>query len=106
MPRAHARCGTGQGWCSMADEATSSETSPEAATATAVATEPAPPDPAVQAPVAEAPPADASAIEELLKSASFDDPAAAADPAQDAADFKLPDLQQVMQDAPVSSIDL
>src|SRR5258708_2742314 len=54
---------------------------------------------------------DAAAIEELLKEASFDDgaaTAAAAGPelADAAADFRLPDFQQVMQDAQVSSIDL
>jgi flagellar motor switch protein FliN len=53
--------------------------------------------------------ADQAAIDELLKSANFDDPAAATatlDPAAGAEDFKLPDFQQVMQDAQVSSIDL
>jgi len=49
---------------------------------------------------------DLTAIDDLLKSASFDDPSTAADVARDAADFKLPDLEQVMQDAQVSSIDL
>jgi flagellar motor switch protein FliN/FliY len=57
---------------------------------------------------------DPSAIDELLKSASFDDGSAAAasasamggDPSESAADFKLPDFQQVMRDAQVSSIDL
>ena len=49
---------------------------------------------------------DQTAIDELLKAASFDDPSTAADAARDAADFKLPDLEQVMQDAQVSSIDL
>jgi flagellar motor switch protein FliN/FliY len=55
---------------------------------------------------------DSGAIDELLKSASFDDGSAAAataphgDPAEGAADFKLPDFQQVMRDAQVSSIDL
>ena len=65
---------------------------------------------------------DAASIDELLKQASFEDPAAiaaalagaaAAEPlraeggvAPDAAGFKLPDFQQVMQDAQVSSIDL
>lgn len=54
---------------------------------------------------------DPSSIEELLKQANFEDPAsieslpdAAAPP--DLADFKLPNFQQVMQDAQVSSIDL
>lgn len=61
---------------------------------------------------------DAAAIEELLKGASFEDPAALADAASSLADgaagtespggdeFKLPNFQQVMQDAQVSSIDL
>ena len=55
---------------------------------------------------------DEAAIEELLKSASFDDAsttaaaAGATDPAEGAAEFKMPDFQQVMQDAQVSSIDL
>jgi flagellar motor switch protein FliN/FliY len=52
---------------------------------------------------------DSAAIEELLKAASFDDPSphgSAADAMDDAGEFKLPDFQQVMQDAQVSSIDL
>jgi flagellar motor switch protein FliN/FliY len=51
---------------------------------------------------------DQVSIDELLKQASFEDPAAlgSANPAADAADFKLPNFQQVMQDAQVSSIDL
>jgi flagellar motor switch protein FliN/FliY len=54
---------------------------------------------------------DQGAIDELLKQANFDDPAsvvngAAAAPASDAEPFKLPNFQQVMQDAQVSSIDL
>jgi flagellar motor switch protein FliN len=70
---------------------------------------------------------DQASIDELLKQASFEDPAAfmeaagvpagAATPAvppgaevtasmPDAAGFKLPNFQQVMQDAQVSSIDL
>src|SRR5918993_5637742 len=54
--------------------------------------------------------ADQAAIDELLKQASFDDPSAlsgAADgAAADAEQFPLPNFQQVMQDAQVSSIDL
>src|SRR4051812_21013773 len=53
--------------------------------------------------------ADQAAIDELLKQANFDDPSAATatlDPAAGAEDFRLPDFQQVMQDAQVSSIDL
>lgn len=52
---------------------------------------------------------DSVAIEELLKAASFDDPSphgSAADGMEDGGEFKLPDFQQVMQDAQVSSIDL
>src|SRR5688500_2045886 len=50
-----------------------------------------------------------AAIDELLKQASFDDPAALAGggaPGGDAEQFPLPNFQQVMQDAQVSSIDL
>ena len=90
-----------------------------------------PPRRALGAPVPQAPPAsnpeppapdasaggiDASAldqisIDELLKQATFEDPAAAgpadgAGAAPDASGFKLPNFQQVMQDAQVSSIDL
>jgi flagellar motor switch protein FliN/FliY len=77
--------------------ATKEVAAPDSATTTATATEEL----------------DPSAIDELLKSASFDDGSAAAagaavggDPAESAADFKLPDFQQVMRDAQVSSIDL
>jgi flagellar motor switch protein FliN/FliY len=51
---------------------------------------------------------DQAALDALLQQATFEDPAATAtlDPAADASDFKLPDFQQVMQDAQVSSIDL
>jgi flagellar motor switch protein FliN/FliY len=51
---------------------------------------------------------DQVSIDELLKQASFEDPAAlgSGNPADDAANFKLPNFQQVMQDAQVSSIDL
>ncbi len=48
-------------------------------------------------------------IDELLKQASFDDPSAVSghpDVASDAGSFSLPNFQQVMQDAQVSSIDL
>lgn len=51
--------------------------------------------------------ADQAAIDELLKQASFDDPSALGEaPAADAEQFPLPNFQQVMQDAQVSSIDL
>ena len=50
---------------------------------------------------------DQAAIDELLKQASFDDPSAlGGSPAADAEQFPLPNFQQVMQDAQVSSIDL
>ena len=51
---------------------------------------------------------DQVSIDELLKQASFEDPTqlGGAMAAPDAADFKLPNFQQVMQDAQVSSIDL
>jgi len=54
---------------------------------------------------------DPSGLDELLKQASFDDPSAltggaSADVASDASNFPLPNFQQVMQDAQVSSIDL
>jgi flagellar motor switch protein FliN len=102
---------------------------PEAATPPAAAT-PAPTDSAdAAAPAAPADPfggIDQATIDELLKQASFDDPVAAnaatsaaavaapafRDSATAVADFpdtsaiKLPDFQQVMQDAQVSSIDL
>ena len=64
---------------------------------------------------------DAAALDELLKSASFENPAAdspagssasgaaassTSSATDGASDFKLPDFQQVMQDAQASSIDL
>lgn len=52
---------------------------------------------------------DQASIEELLRQASFEDPAAveaASTPLPPAADFKLPSFQQVFQDAQASSIDL
>jgi flagellar motor switch protein FliN/FliY len=58
---------------------------------------------------AESDAADQAAIDELLKQASFDDPSmltGGAAPAGDAEQFSLPNFQQVMQDAQVSSIDL
>ncbi len=59
------------------------------------------------APPTEAGGGDQAAIDELLKQASFDDPSALAGaPAADAEQFPLPEFQQVMQDAQVSSIDL
>lgn len=68
---------------------------------------------AATAATASAPPessgaADQAAIDELLKQASFDDPStlAGGSPGSDAEQFPLPNFQQVMQDAQVSSIDL
>ena len=51
---------------------------------------------------------DQLSIDELLKQASFEDPNAVgvSTAAPEAADFKLPNFQQVIQDAQVSSIDL
>jgi flagellar motor switch protein FliN len=52
---------------------------------------------------------DPAVIDELLKAATFDDPSATAAGAADSTDtaeFRLPDFQQLMQDAQVSSIDL
>jgi flagellar motor switch protein FliN/FliY len=85
------------------------------------------PDPTPPTGSAPAPPADSlidqASIDELLKQASFEDPSAfATGPASsaggleapeappllapDAAGFRLPNFQQVLQDAQVSSIDL
>jgi flagellar motor switch protein FliN/FliY len=64
------------------------------------------------APAAQADPAapadmDHAAIDELLKQANFEDPATALPPSAPAtAPFDLPNFQQVMQDAQVSSIEL
>jgi flagellar motor switch protein FliN/FliY len=55
------------------------------------------------------PAADQAAIDELLKQANFEDPSAISPDAAAAvatAPFDLPNFQQVMQDAQVSSIDL
>jgi len=51
---------------------------------------------------------DQSTIDELMQQANFEDPAelGAGMPDSPGAEFKLPDFQQVMQDAQVSSIDL
>jgi flagellar motor switch protein FliN/FliY len=64
--------------------------------------------PAAPSGAAEGGAADQAAVDELLKQASFEDPAAAAATvaAADAEPFNLPQFQQVMQDAQVSSIDL
>ena len=78
-----------------ADTSAPTETPPAAATAVSDA------DPAAEG-------LDQLSIEELLKQASFEDPNAlgVSTVAPDAADFKLPNFQQVIQDAQVSSIDL
>lgn len=52
---------------------------------------------------------DQASIDELLKQASFEAPSSgveAAPPAPQAGEFKLPNFQQVIQDAQVSSIEL
>ena len=86
--------------------------------------EPPPPDPSADAsghslPATDSAGADPS-IEELLRQAQFEDPssvassfadagspgAADASPLPDLSEFDLPNFQQVMQDAQVSSIDL
>jgi flagellar motor switch protein FliN len=85
-----------------------------APTDTAPTEEPAVPTASAEAAtaIAEADPSeeglDQVSIEELLRQASFDDPNAlgVSTAAPDATDFKLPNFQQVIQDAQVSSIDL
>jgi len=85
----------------------------EAAPAPSLDADAAPPDASAATAVAE-PPLDesttttASEIEELLKQGAFEDPSAMVGgvAAPGAAEFKLPNIQQVMQDAQVSSIDL
>ena len=70
-------------------------------------TQPATASAAARAPDAAADALDQVSIEELLKQASFEDPSAVgAIPAAEATEFKLPNFQQVIQDAQVSSIDL
>lgn len=80
---------------------------PAATLAAEAAAPPAPPATAAAAtaePTAEA--LDQVSIEELLKQANFEDPAALNAGAAETEDFKLPNFQQVIQDAQVSSIDL
>src|SRR4051812_5733780 len=101
-------------------------TPPDATSADAASADPAPatPDPTTAAAADPFGGIDQATIDDLLKQASFDDPVAATpatsaaaatafqDSATAVADFpdtsaiKLPDFQQVMQDAQVSSIDL
>jgi flagellar motor switch protein FliN/FliY len=95
-----------------------SESAPQEPAATNVAPSVTPPaeDPPPEVPatavISEAEPSaeglDSLSIEELLKQASFEDPNAlgVAAIAPDATDFKLPNFQQVIKDAQVSSIDL
>jgi flagellar motor switch protein FliN/FliY len=74
----------------------------------AAASEQAPVAPAAESP-APGDLASSAEIDELLKQATFEDPAGGTPdgpPAPDAAAFDLPNFQQVMQDAQVSSIDL
>ena len=75
------------------------------------ATAESPPLAAPQAATATAEPAaamDQSSIDDLLQQANFEDPATVEGGAPDAgtSEFKLPDFQQVMQDAQASSIDM
>ena len=99
----------------MADEA--SDPSPQASDPASQPQVPTPVDATVSPPASTPDPAelvaaeagmDQISIDELLKQASFEDPAAVGAPlvAPDAADVKLPNFHQVMQDAQVSSIDL
>ena len=107
----------------MAEQTPTPSTGPTGAGEPIPAVSPA--QPPVEAAVAPAPPvppaeanpsnssetlnaADEISIDELLKQASFEDPSAlgASVAAPDAANFQLPNFQQVMQDAQVSSIDL
>src|SRR5690348_3732731 len=107
----------------MAEEASAPAPAPADPPAAQPTTDPAvtAPVPGVDAAAFEAPPevdpADLAAagaaldqisIEELLKQASFEDPTAvgSAVAAPDASELKLPNFQQVMQDAQVSSIEL
>jgi flagellar motor switch protein FliN/FliY len=90
----------------MAEEAPPSEGSPQANSADSASAVASPAADVFSPSGASAGTMDQSAIDELLKAASFDDPSASSGDLQDAADFKLPDLEQVMQDAQVSSIDL
>jgi flagellar motor switch protein FliN/FliY len=86
----------------------SAESSPSSAEASASATQAL--TSAAEASASAADALDQLSIEELLKQASFEDPAAMGDapaaPQPDTEPFKLPNFQQVIQDAQVSSIDL
>jgi flagellar motor switch protein FliN/FliY len=89
------------------DPATPSDApTPDGLTPDAVASAPADVDAAFAA--ADDPNATQASIDELLKSASFEDPSGVegAGVAPEVNDFKLPNFSQVMADAQVSSIDL
>jgi flagellar motor switch protein FliN/FliY len=75
------------------------EATPDDATAATAVAEP---------PLDESTTTTASEIEELLKQGAFEDPSAmvSSAAAPGVSEFKLPNIQQVMQDAQVSSIDL
>jgi flagellar motor switch protein FliN len=84
-----------------------------AAAAGAPESDSATPSPASAPPPTDEFAADSASIEELLRQANFEDPAAlglggvpGAPPAPDAPGFEFPSLQQVVQDAQASSIDL
>ena len=86
----------------VVDASATDVATPDAATADSL-------DAAMSAPATDASAdADQAAIDELLKQASFDDPSAIGSgaAATGAEDFKLPNFNQVMQDAQVSSIEL
>src|SRR5947209_20609689 len=99
---------SGQGWCSMAEEDPSPPLPvPDVNAGAGSSVSPPEPERLSQG-MTDAPElADQAAIDELLKQANFDDPASATatlDPGADASDFRLPDFNQVMQDAQVSII--
>ena len=99
-------------------EALDSSANPEAAATEPVATDAAPDSGAAPAETSADPFAsgdsqfDQAAIDELLKQANFEDPSAvpaemtAGEALPDTSSFELPNFQQAMQDAQVSSIDL
>jgi flagellar motor switch protein FliN/FliY len=90
----------------MAEESNPTDLPPAAAADTEIPSTAPPAEPAIP----ESDDLDAAGLEELLKQASFDDPATlpvgGAMPAPDAEPYQLPSFQQVMQEAQISSIDL
>src|SRR5438105_291396 len=86
------------------------DSKPQSDFPSSVATATAESAPAVETPPDDGGDLDQAAIDELLKSASFEDAGGSGggsgDAGDDAGDFKLPDFQQVMRDAQASSIDL